>query len=347
VPAGTGPTLCKMITTHYFQLRDEGLLIPLDEVVFPPSFLQEKIPNFAWEQYGRYVMPEGNQAAIFAYNKTMFEEAGLDPEVPPGTWDEFVDAAVKLTKADDQGTLTREGIAIDDWFPLMNPLFQLGGTIVLHDGDVLTANFDTPEMGKSIQLYLDFANVHKIYDYTFPYFTDAVGNEQAATAIGEAWSHGVWLSDFPEVYEQLGFSAPPTPSGQPEPYYGRQNAVLGLSLLVNRPDSETAEGAKFQEFLYKEDLESQLNLSNISGLAPAHIDNLTRPDVLSDPFTKLGIELVAKEYDMVELSSALTDFMYATWDRMFVEGASVDEILADGQMQIQEMIDNGDIKYTY
>ena len=31
------------------------------------------------------------------YNKTLFEEAGLDPEAPPRTWEEFVDAAAQLT----------------------------------------------------------------------------------------------------------------------------------------------------------------------------------------------------------------------------------------------------------
>ena len=46
------------------------------------------------------------------WNKDHFKEAGLDPEKPPRTWDEFRDYAKKLTKKDAQGNITRVGYAI-------------------------------------------------------------------------------------------------------------------------------------------------------------------------------------------------------------------------------------------
>ena len=46
------------------------------------------------------------------WNKDHFKEAGLDPEKPPRTWDEFRDYAKKLTKRDAQGNITRVGYAI-------------------------------------------------------------------------------------------------------------------------------------------------------------------------------------------------------------------------------------------
>ena len=46
------------------------------------------------------------------WNKDPLQEAGLDPEKPPRTWDEFRDYAKKLTKKDAQGNITRVGYAI-------------------------------------------------------------------------------------------------------------------------------------------------------------------------------------------------------------------------------------------
>lgn len=43
------------------------------------------------------------------YRKDFFREAGLDPEVPPRNWEEFREAAIKLTKYDTNGRIKRAG----------------------------------------------------------------------------------------------------------------------------------------------------------------------------------------------------------------------------------------------
>ena len=347
VPAGTGPTLSKMQTTNYWKMRDQSMLIELDPVTFPDSFLKETFPNHYWDGYGRYVMPEGEQTVIFTFNKIMMEEAGLDPAMPPKTWDEFFNAAQKMTKTDANGTLTVEGFAYDDWLPFHNPLFQLNGNAVKREGDTLTATFDTPEMHKSMQFFVDLAQKYKAWDKAFPYFTDAIGNRQAATSIHEAWGYGVWKSDFPEVFPELGFDTPPTPTGEPDPYYGRKNAVLGLASIINRPENETVAGQGFLEFLYKEDVEDQLAISSISGLVPAHIENLNNPEVTGDPFYALGIKIAPKCYDIVEISDPFSNLQYTLMDMLFVDNKSIDETAAYGQTELETYIANGDVKYMY
>ena len=44
-------------------------------------------------------VPIGGQGVIWYYNKALFEQAGLDPETPPATWDEFAAAADALAAA--------------------------------------------------------------------------------------------------------------------------------------------------------------------------------------------------------------------------------------------------------
>jgi multiple sugar transport system substrate-binding protein len=345
VPAGTGPTMAKMQTTNYFNMLSQEMILPLEELSFPMEELKTLFPNHDWEGYGAYVIPEGNQPALMIYNKEMFGNAGLDPEVPPKTWDEFVDMAKKLTKADASGLLEVEGVAFDDWLPNLNLLYQQGAMVVKEEGGTKVANFDTPEMGVTWQFFQDAYFTHKYWDKDFPYWTEALGTEKAAMGLGESWAWGDMNANFPEAAAKMGLAKPPTPTGEADPYYGRQNSVLGLASMINRPEPETDEGRKFLEFLYKEDLDSQFNISHIAGLLPAHKDNLTREEVVNDPYYGLAAELVAKEYDTVEIADPFADIFYTGMDMLIVNGDSVETILAYGQEEMQALLDNGELQH--
>ncbi|WP_372009992.1 ABC transporter substrate-binding protein [Paenibacillus chitinolyticus] len=49
---------------------------------------------------------------ILTYRKDFFQEAGLDPNKPPATWEELESYAEKLTKRDSNGNVTRAGFDI-------------------------------------------------------------------------------------------------------------------------------------------------------------------------------------------------------------------------------------------
>ncbi len=56
-----------------------------------------------------YGAPFQNSTPVMYYNVQAFREVGLDPDHPPATWQEWVDAAKKLTKRDGN-TVTRYGL---------------------------------------------------------------------------------------------------------------------------------------------------------------------------------------------------------------------------------------------
>jgi sn-glycerol 3-phosphate transport system substrate-binding protein len=58
-----------------------------------------------------YGIPWQRSTIILYYNKDAFTEVGLDPEVPPETWEELEEYASKLTR-EENGTITRYGIQI-------------------------------------------------------------------------------------------------------------------------------------------------------------------------------------------------------------------------------------------
>jgi ABC-type glycerol-3-phosphate transport system substrate-binding protein len=340
--ANTAPTLAKMQTTNYFKLRQQEQLLPLDEATLPSGELKRIYPNHAWDTYGYFVAPEGNQTAILTYNKAMFTEAGLDPDKPPATWDEFFAAAEKLTQRDGQ-TLKVAGFQYDDWLPALNPLYQQGSNVIKRDGETVTATFDTPEMERALNFFVELAEKRQAFDPAFPYFTDAIGNKQAAMSINEAWGHGEWKSNFPDTFKELGFAAPPTPTGQAEPLYGRQNSVLSLSALKGRPADETNAGMRFISYLINDRKDTQYELATISGLVPAHVDLLSDPKVTGDPFTNLAATLVQKQYDAGELSSGFTTLMGDAMTKLLTEKAPVADVLKFGQDGLAKLIADGEL----
>mgnify|MGYP003694417483 CR=1 FL=1 len=60
-----------------------------------------------------YALPTAVRSLALFWNKTLFKEAGLDPERPPATLDELVDYAKKLTKRSPNGDLLQAGLTID------------------------------------------------------------------------------------------------------------------------------------------------------------------------------------------------------------------------------------------
>jgi ABC-type glycerol-3-phosphate transport system substrate-binding protein len=72
--------------------------------------------------------------ALMYYNKDMFKAAGLNPDKPPVTWDEFLVAAKKLTKGDKYGTAVWLGKG--DAIQCMTDAFTFsgGGKIISDDG---------------------------------------------------------------------------------------------------------------------------------------------------------------------------------------------------------------------
>jgi multiple sugar transport system substrate-binding protein len=74
---------------------------------------------FAWEETlyegDPYGIPFETDVTVLFYNKTAFEQAGLDPESPPETWEEYEQYAEQLTVQNEDGSFQTIGA-----FPLFN-----------------------------------------------------------------------------------------------------------------------------------------------------------------------------------------------------------------------------------
>lgn len=95
--------------------------------------------------YGIAVFPDPR---MLIYNKEMFEEAGLDPDAPPATWDELLEAHKALVKKDGD-TVEQTGFAMPSSGSNMQQYYSIfieqNGVKNLVDEDDDTILVNTPE----------------------------------------------------------------------------------------------------------------------------------------------------------------------------------------------------------
>ena len=91
----------------------------------------------------------------------MFKEAGLDPENPPQTWDQLVDAAKKLTHGDQYGfAITGGGEFGNTIFRSLPFIWMNGGSII--SADMKKATVNEPAAVEAVKFYTDMLVTHHV-----------------------------------------------------------------------------------------------------------------------------------------------------------------------------------------
>jgi sn-glycerol 3-phosphate transport system substrate-binding protein len=108
IPGGTAPAMVMLEITRYGLFAERGALEPLQPLIDAEGEgFTAAIRPFALEasQYlgESYVIPFNVSTPVMYYNKDLFAEAGLDPEAPPETWEELLEAAKAITGEETYG----------------------------------------------------------------------------------------------------------------------------------------------------------------------------------------------------------------------------------------------------
>ncbi len=169
VAAGTPPDGASNVQYLDYMARD--VLLPIDDMVATSSIVKkenylEGTWNDAFYQGTMYGVPanEGFVRYGLNYNARMVEEAGLDPDSPPVTWEDCLVWHEALTQFDDAGNLIQIGF---------DPYDAMGGQIAIQDGfyppvswgwkwfdgEAGTFNLDNDMMVESLEVMGEFYKI--------------------------------------------------------------------------------------------------------------------------------------------------------------------------------------------
>jgi multiple sugar transport system substrate-binding protein len=350
IAAGNQPDLIvASFGSQIGRLSAQESAIPLEDLPGAQELFSRLEPSSVQELYGHnYYVPIGADITLMIYNKQLFEEAGLDPEDPPSTWDEFLAAIEKIQALPPRengdkvyGTVFwNEALAFGGWYwNMLQPIYlnanqaqcqllnRLGTDIV----------FDQPEC-KLAEFY-DFNR--KAQEFAPPtmeknFFSRAFGTW---LQYGYSWEPNLReAAGEPMVIGQdVGVSPVPVPNEGDQAFttYGGR----GLMIMKTTPERQDL-AWRFVQFL----MEDQNNLTFIQelGYLPT-LSSLKDDPYFQDPARQPFIDALENAVlpEQTATAETVANELLGVYQKTVVEKSvdsqqAVDEATQRAQEQLQQ-----------
>lgn len=256
------PDICEMGSTWMGKFMSEGALLDITDKV---SDLKDEYLMWAPAQMnGRYYgMPWLAGTRVMFYNRELFAQAGLDPDKPPLTWKDFLDAArlIHNPKKGIYGFGMNAGEGHILYKKFMPFVWGNGGKILDENDNFV---FDSQETREALDFYL------KLKEYSYcekqDLLDEAFKRGKLGLAISGSWNFARYPKDAPNL--DFGVSLMPKPAEEK----GFSTSFLGGEILVlfktcKNPDV----AAKFIRYIVK--MENTMPITKEAWVSfPAHLD---------------------------------------------------------------------------
>ncbi len=328
VAGGTPPDVGIADYGRLLTYAKSGVLLPLDDYITVDDFGVDKMLPAAVAQYrwqegdfdtggdgGKmYGLPSDAQSHIFAYNKSMFDAAGVAYPTDDWTWDDLVAAGQAITKADQ-----------NIWgMQMISPaILAKGNFLFAADGSNHTADFqksmlDTPESIEAFKWNWDLVYTHKIapapgaQSGTNPFMSG-----QVAMVVDGIW----WLSDFASI-EGFEWDIALYPK---HPGTGKRTTSLesdGWWIFQNATNPDMA----WSLMKYLVDEAGQQRFSELNYIVPSSYET-----VATDWYNQSPPTSRPKALENIVQDSAKVDFTYFDFFTIFeAYQPSIEKAYADG-----------------
>jgi multiple sugar transport system substrate-binding protein len=319
------PDIVRMDIIWVPEFAEMGALAPLDGYDTFSSLAENVFPGplntCKWgDNY--YGVPLTTNTRVLFWNRSMFEEAGIAE--PPKTWDEFADAAQKLTNSGETW-----GIAIGDCSPWnFLPWIWSGGGDVTDEGITTATGYINGESSvNAVQFIVDL--------YNDGFMSDSIIGGGIGTHDGYAQNIYGMFTGGPWFYPMISGQFPDAeidtslwPAGN-----GGSISVIGGEDLVIFDGSENKDAAYlFAEFMVSE--ETQLIMSE-TGQIPVLKSVADSEYIKNHEFYPLYME---------QLKTAKARTVHPGWQRMDDAIKLGIEEAINGVKPVQEALDDVAIK---
>ncbi len=264
-----------------------GLYRPLDVYLDnDPNYKREDINPMALagNTFGgkTYFVCEDLELCCLGWNKKLFREAGLDPEVPPKTYSQFEEFSKKLTKYNSSGEATQVGYKGTIGYWALSS--AMGRYVTARNG--YTVEFDTPEIRKSLEFS---KSVPSFYNNKLLTTDDESYWDPKSGHVGLFYVNLKQVSTF--INDDLDIGLAPWPVA--DDYTGEQNICVyssqqyGIPAAANNPNG----GWLFIRWLVTKGIgdiynEEQFN-ANPNGYIPQYQSNKKLRDAVGEKFKPL------------------------------------------------------------
>lgn len=301
---GNPPDVVRILTTDVPGFVRMGLLRPLDDLVKKSGgdSLTNQYNQFlinAMTINGKlYGMPHEGDALVLYYNTQMFEDAGLDPNNPPKTWPEFINASKKLTNPSESqwafGMLAHPSIACI-W---MQSWFLTNGSNFFNE-DYTDTLLDSPKGIEAFKFYVELYTKYGVVpsgptDVDYSAALNLFAEKKVAIIVGPYATYGGILYAAPDLEDKVKMMQFP----------GEVVSSSGRGTVFSIPyDSKNPEAAwKLIQFINKS--ENQLKFYKEATMLPTKIALFQSGEIRDNPKIAVMIEAI---------NHAISYPVYAKW----------------------------------
>ena len=242
---GAAPDVFWMNESNFATYANGGVLANLSDRIKGSSIdmknyidIQTKAYSWKGDVYG---IPKDIDAIGLWYNKTLFQQAGVQPPTADWTWDDMVAAAQKLT---DPATgvygIAAQPAAQQAYY---STIPQTGGQVI--SADKKKSGYDTPEAIKGIQVWVDLINKYHVSP-TLQQMTDTDPDSMFTSGKVAMIYEGSWAAaEFADIpYAKANADVAPMPK------LDKPGGVSnGLGNVMSAKTKHPDQAWKFLEFL--------------------------------------------------------------------------------------------------
>ncbi len=278
--SGTQPDVCELGSTWLPRFSYEGVLEDLT-----PVYEAERDSFLMWESalwQGRaYGLPWVQGSRVLFVNRELFRRAGLDPDQPPETWDELLNASRRIGELGEG--VYGFGQNIGEKYVLYKKFMAFawgnGGDVFDEQGNIVV---NSPAMLEALEFYLKLApfSLQEKQEVLDQYFkTGKLGMQ-----ISGAWNVKNYALEAPNL--DYGVALVPKPAAD----RGEHVSFAGAEMLVVFKGSPQKEAAiKLARYLQAYPQAKAISLA-AGSVFPAAREAMNDPTFTSDPRIRVFVE---------------------------------------------------------
>lgn len=270
---GSLPDVFWMHSNEIYKYGSNDMLLDLDEYIGRDNIDLTKYPQGLVDIYNvdesQYAIPKDFDTIGLWYNKTMFDEAGLEYPDESWTWETLREAAEILT--DEEKGQYGISAQLSNQEGYYNYVYQNGGTILT---DERTSGYDLPETIEALEYYFGF-----VHDGLSPEsYTDTDSRAFLENGIAAMANFGSWqlpaFLDNEYLVENFDVAPLPSKDGNATTIYN------GLGNAIDANTDNPEEAWLFLSYLSSEDVQRKASklgiaISAYEGTAEDWIDSNT------------------------------------------------------------------------
>lgn len=339
VAGGEAPDLIAVDLVYMPAFSAAGQMTDISEQARALPFIEQLSPphmRLGTYEDRIYSLPFAADGSFLIYNKGLFAQAGLDPEVPPATWAAIADAAAKITAAGNgaSGFYFSGSCGGCNAFTLLPYVWASGGDVLNEDGT--EATLTDPTVKAMVEFIRGMWTAGQVPEGAQVDTGEDFLNAFTGGTVGMSGTGSFAIAELKRDYPDVDFGVAPLPGRE-----GGQSSFAGGDTIAIPAGSERVEEAfEFMAWYLSDDIQVE-QLAKNNGL-PLRVDLVDNTYSREDPrYITVGRAMYEGRTVYSLKTNQLFNDASAPWLAMLqraIFNGEVDEAIAEAQQSFTDIL---------